>query len=182
MAEPAAPVSAAAPDFTKVLDTLQTLIAATTSLKEELTTGKDKAKISELMTQKSALTATLVSQLTELNTALSATAGGGRKPRRSVKKGGSAGSPAVYNIQGLITERHDPYSVTRDPLIAAMTQLHAPFSAGVVGDTVQSSTSDLAPPLVTRMTPMDGMGPVTLTSGGGKKKRAAAPKGKKAAK
>ena len=176
--------TASAATFETVLATLQELITVTTSLKEALKSTDEvvKSTVKPSMVKKSELTAKLVTELTELNKTLAKTDGGGRKPRRSVKKGGSAGSPAVYNIQGLITERHDPYAVTRDPLIAAMTQLHAPFSAGVVGDTVQSPTADLPLTAIARITPMDGVAPPTVLSGGGKKKRAAAPKGKKAAK
>jgi len=62
-----------------------------------------------------------------------------------------------------------------------MTQLHAPFSAGVVGDTVQSPTNDIAPGAIARITPMVGMGAPTILSGGAaaaKKKRAVVSKPK----
>jgi hypothetical protein len=107
--------------------------------------------------------------------------GGGRKPAKKTagkpkraQKGGSDAAIApsdavptsVYNIQGLMTQNHNPYLVASDANIAAMSRIHAPFSAGVVGDVNQQTTAELSTALVGRMTPQPPM------AGGAKRKSA----------
>jgi hypothetical protein len=107
--------------------------------------------------------------------------GGGRKPAKKTagkpkraQKGGSDAAIApsdavptsVYNIQGLMTQTHNPYLVASDANIAAMSRIHAPFSAGVVGDVNQQTTAELSTALVGRMTPQPPM------AGGAKRKSA----------
>jgi hypothetical protein len=107
------------------------------------------------------------------------TAGGGLKrakkaagkPKRAQKGGNTAAvaessvvSPAVYNIQGLMTQSHNPYLVANDANIAAMSRIHTPFSAGVVGEMNQQTTTELPTALIGRMTPQPPM------SGGAKRK------------
>ena len=109
-------------------------------------------------------------------------AGGGRKPAKKTagkpkraQKGGSDAAIApsdavptsVYNIQGLMTQTHNPYLVASDANIAAMSRIHAPFSAGVVGDVNQQTTAELSTALVGRMTPQPPM------AGGGAKRKSA---------
>ena len=108
--------------------------------------------------------------------------GGGRKPAKKTagkpkraQKGGSDAAIApsdavptsVYNIQGLMTQTHNPYLVASDANIAAMSRIHAPFSAGVVGDVNQQTTAELSTALVGRMTPQPPM------AGGGAKRKSA---------
>jgi hypothetical protein len=110
-----------------------------------------------------------------------ASVGGGRKPAKKTagkpkraQKGGSDAAIApsdavptsVYNIQGLMTQNHNPYLVASDANIAAMSRIHAPFSAGVVGDVNQQTTAELSTALVGRMTPQPPM------AGGAKRKSA----------
>jgi len=112
---------------------------------------------------------------------LEGAAGGGRKPAKKTagkpkrsQKGGSDAAIApsdavptsVYNIQGLMTQTHNPYLVASDANIAAMSRIHAPFSAGVVGDVNQQTTAELSTALVGRMTPQPPM------AGGAKRKSA----------
>jgi len=111
---------------------------------------------------------------------VAATGGGGLKrakkaagkPKRAQKGGNTAAvaessvvSPAVYNIQGLMTQSHNPYNVANDANIAAMSRIHAPFSAGVVGDMNQQTTAELSPDLIGRITPQPPM-----SGGAGKRK------------
>jgi hypothetical protein len=93
------------------------------------------------------------------------------KPKRAQKGGNTAAvaessvvSPAVYNIQGLMTQSHNPYLVANDANIAAMSRIHTPFSAGVVGEMNQQTTTELPTALIGRMTPQPPM------SGGAKRK------------
>lgn len=191
--------------FSKVLKTLEALIKTTKEIQTELNTPKTDetaiskteggakksrrrkikggADLNQLMADKSRLTTELLAALESLNESLKppGTTEGGAKSRRSGSRrkaaGGSAAavSPAVYNIQGLLSDSHDPANITRDPAIAAMTQLHAPFSAGVIGDSVQSSTNDIAPAAIQRITPMVGMmSPILASQAGGAKKKKAA--------
>jgi hypothetical protein len=113
--------------------------------------------------------------------------GGGLKPAKKAsgkskraQKGGadeavapsSVVSPAVYNIQGMLTQTHNPYLVASDANIAAMSRIHAPFSAGVVGDMNQQTTTELPTALINRMTPGPPM------SGGAAKRKSGATKKK----
>ena len=113
---------------------------------------------------------------------LEGASGGGRKPakktagkpKRAQKGGadaavapGDAVPPSVYNIQGLMTQNHNPYLVASDANIAAMSRIHTPFSAGVVGEINQQTTAELSTGLVGRMTPQPPM------AGGAAKRKSA---------
>jgi len=156
-------------------------------------TNEQKAELAKLQDTKGKLSAEVQAQLVQINEQLGAPAaptekegneedalgGGGLKrakkaagkPKRAQKGGNTAAvaessvvSPAVYNIQGLMTQSHNPYLVANDANIAAMSRIHTPFSAGVVGEMNQQTTTELPTALIGRMTPQPPM------SGGAKRK------------